>query len=299
MGEVIHSHNYYHAAPPAPVKFPHPWILEDTRPTCTLVLGDGFVQDFLQHYGFGAVHSSCVDHQFPAPAGKLYLPTRGDRFGPDPSAFWDANKWPALFHAWEDFRKPTAREFYEKCVEAINPTVKQGLWSFDTASLGYQLRAYLWHYFVSFDRSFLGELAKRKANTLDWPWARLIALLDTDFRLSIVSFNYDLVVEHLFAFHRRPLLRNPAYGVPLEQHSKGTIFSIHPHGCIDEFITHPFGEGPPNPWLGRRARFVSPIAVMEPGMIGVMKPLLGGENGHPGGVKNVRICECWQAWICW
>jgi transposase len=42
---------------------------------------------------------------------------------------------------------------------------------------------------------------------------------------------------------------------------------------------------------------LSPIGLMEPGMIGVIEPLLGVENGHPGGVKNVRFAECWQAWI--
>src|SRR6185437_868738 len=34
---------------------------------------------------------------------------------------------------------------------------------------------------------------------------------------------------------------------------------------------------------------LSLTAVMEPGMIGVMAPVFGGENGHPGGVKNERI----------
>src|SRR5262249_14418869 len=31
---------------------------------------------------------------------------------------------------------------------------------------------------------------------------------------------------------------------------------------------------------------VSPIGIKEPGMIGVMEPVLGGRNGHPGGAKN-------------
>ena len=33
-------------------------------------------------------------------------------------------------------------------------------------------------------------------------------------------------------------------------------------------------------------RKVSPIGIKEPGMIGVMEPVSGEGNGHPGGVKN-------------
>ena len=36
---------------------------------------------------------------------------------------------------------------------------------------------------------------------------------------------------------------------------------------------------------------LSPIGIKKPGMIGVMEPVLGVENGHPYGVKNERI---WQ-----
>jgi len=39
---------------------------------------------------------------------------------------------------------------------------------------------------------------------------------------------------------------------------------------------------------------VSPIGIKEPGMIGVMEPVLGVENGHPCGVKNGRISWCRQ-----
>lgn len=43
---------------------------------------------------------------------------------------------------------------------------------------------------------------------------------------------------------------------------------------------------------------VSPIGIKEPGMIGVMEPVLGVENGHPCGVKNGRFLRCRQELIC-
>lgn len=37
---------------------------------------------------------------------------------------------------------------------------------------------------------------------------------------------------------------------------------------------------------GRRTRRMSFFAIKEPGFFGVMEPVFGRANGHPGGVKN-------------
>jgi Plasmid recombination enzyme len=44
-------------------------------------------------------------------------------------------------------------------------------------------------------------------------------------------------------------------------------------------------------------RQLSPIGVMEPGMIGIMEPVFGRPNGHPDRVKNEQISERSQALI--
>ncbi len=43
---------------------------------------------------------------------------------------------------------------------------------------------------------------------------------------------------------------------------------------------------------------VSPIGIKEPGMIGVMEPVSGEENGIPSGVKNGRVWQRRQGPIC-
>jgi hypothetical protein len=43
---------------------------------------------------------------------------------------------------------------------------------------------------------------------------------------------------------------------------------------------------------------LSPIGIKEPGMIGVMEPVLGEENGHLCGAKNERISQQRQEPIC-
>jgi endonuclease YncB( thermonuclease family) len=46
-----------------------------------------------------------------------------------------------------------------------------------------------------------------------------------------------------------------------------------------------------SPWTARAAADVSPIAIKEPGMIGIKEPVRRGRNGHPGAVKNAALCR--------
>ncbi len=52
------------------------------------------------------------------------------------------------------------------------------------------------------------------------------------------------------------------------------------------------------PTVAAATPHLSPIGIKEPGMIGVMEPVLGVENGHPWWVKNGRIWQCRQEPIC-
>ena len=49
--------------------------------------------------------------------------------------------------------------------------------------------------------------------------------------------------------------------------------------------------------IGLRGDHVSPIGVMEPGMIGIIEPVFGRPNGHPDRLKNEQISERSQALI--
>jgi hypothetical protein len=86
--------------------FPPPWVRDDPRPRCVLVLGDGFTQSFLRHYGFETNAPFNVAAHFSATPTKMYMPVSGDRFGPHPSELWDERKWPRLFQAWRAYGRP-------------------------------------------------------------------------------------------------------------------------------------------------------------------------------------------------
>jgi hypothetical protein len=48
----------------------------------------------------------------------------------------------------------------------------------------------------------------------------------------------------------------------------------------------------------RALNLLSPIGIKEPGMIGVMEPVLGEENGHLCVAKNERVSQRRQEPIC-
>lgn len=255
MGFIREYHSTHTVSLPEVRPGGRPWVIDDTRRRCTLVLGDGFTQSLLTHVGLVDSAPSIVKKHFPAPDDKLYHPTTGDTFGSAPARFWDPHKWPLLSRAWSDFGSTNAWEFYRSLShERINASLPGG-WAFDTASLGYQLRAYLWHYFVSLDAEVMAESRAGKLHDVGttWPWAILVQLLDLDFRLSVISFNYDMFFERLF----KGLIRGQLVGtvennlMPLEQNSLGSVILLKPHGGINQFLTKParYVRASANPWL--------------------------------------------------
>lgn len=257
MSHVWRS-NYFATRRQPRKPFDKPWVSDDLRPRCVVVLGDGFTQDFLSHFGLAAVIPSRVGAHFPAPPNKPYLPLPGDRFGPDLSPLWDDAKWPLLMREWLRYGQPdNPYGFYQFCArERINPDLAAGVWTFSTSALAYQLRAYLWHYFVSFQAILEHEFRTRRFEQMSWPWARIMKLLDSDFRLSVVTFNYDLVCHNVLW---KVLGRNQLWcsvgmaDPPLDEWPQGTVPLLQAHGGINQFLAvppmlarHPTSA---NPWL--------------------------------------------------
>jgi hypothetical protein len=221
-----------------------------------VVLGDGFTRDFLNHFGLATALPSSIGGHFAASGDKPYLALPGDRF-PD-SPLWDEAKWPLLMRDWRRYGQPdNQRGFYELCArERINPDLTSGHWTFRTSTLAYQLRAYLWHYFVSFTIGVRCAFQAHRFNQMSWPWARILKLLDLNFRLSVVTFNYDLVCHNVLW---EVLGRNQLWGSvemaepPLDEWPQGAVPLLQAHGGINQFLAvppmlarHPTSA---NPWL--------------------------------------------------
>jgi hypothetical protein len=252
----VFRYNFFGRRPQAPRKFPRPWVRDDIRPRCVVVLGDGFTQSFLSHYGLATVVPSRIGAHFPAPADKPYFPLPGDRFCP--SALWDEAKWPQLIASWRAYGRPDdPYGFYQFCAgERINPDLAAGLWTFRTSTLAYQLRAYLWHYFVSFQAVLEHEFRSRGFEQMSWPWTRILKLLDADFRLSIVTFNYDLVCHNVlwvFLQGNRLWCSVEMADPPLDEWPAKTVPLLQAHGGINEFLVFPpmlaRHSSTNNPWL--------------------------------------------------
>lgn len=232
--------------------FPRPWISDDKRPSCTLVLGDGFTQDFLHHFGLQSTIPSRISSHFPAAHDVPYLPRRDDMFGP--GKLWEETKWPKVVAEWQALGKPDAQyEFYQQCAkQPINPHVAHGAWTFYTDSMAYELRAYLWHFFISFQHRLNEYLNGPGPKTTPiWPWKKLILALHTTFKLSIVTFNYDMIFSNMFCRYFQIYTPVEQLPMPWCQFPMGSVFQIKVHGGIDQFLHNPsmLRTQGANPWL--------------------------------------------------
>jgi hypothetical protein len=138
-------------------------LAEDPRPTCSLVLGDGWTQDFLKIFGLNDLVRCDIPSHF-SDRGVLYLPVANDTLPEQP--LWSRELWPSLTSAWEAFGSKDPRGFYESLAKTpFNPDRKRALWTFDTQSTAYELRCYLWHMFRYFHlkaREAMGQPQRRR-----------------------------------------------------------------------------------------------------------------------------------------
>jgi hypothetical protein len=128
-------------------------------------------------------------------------------------------------------------------------------------------------------------------------------LLERDFALSVLTFNYDLLFESIF--HRllgaRIIAPVEEPRPPVEQHPRGTIPFMHLHGGINHFLVRPrtFARASANPWLSDGAGGVAVAnnasnaaltLLREPGFLGFNYfPL--APNLVPPGHQGDDICN--------
>jgi hypothetical protein len=160
------------------------------------VLGDGWTQDFLKVFRLNDLVRCGIPNHFPD-HGAMYRPVANDSLPEQP--LWNRELWPGLTSAWEAFGRNDPLAFYRSLARTpIKPDRKRGLWPFDTQSIAYELRCYLWHMFRYYHLAANAHLAERfqtRQPPIQWPWAMILRLLLAEFRLGVVSFNYDLFFE--------------------------------------------------------------------------------------------------------
>ncbi len=253
--EMEFSHNafvYVREPPRLPVPTWLP-VARDPRPSCCLLLGDGFTQGFLAAAGLEDRIRCRIDDLVPAPANAVYIPVEGDRC--DRGPFWDPEKWPRLYRTQEQSGL-VGRDFFKSlALGAFNPSRERGRWSFRTGTLEYELRCYLWHLFRSYESglTITGEQISR------WSWSSLLHYLLAEFRVYVVSFNYDTWLEGLMSnglacsdsYYRipfTPFVERPRLD-PFDYRA-GTVLMVRPHGCIAHHLDFAGSAAlGPNPWL--------------------------------------------------
>lgn len=221
----------------------------DPRPRCALILGDGFTQGFLGSQNLRGKIRLSIDDHFPPPEGTMYIPVKGDCF--EKSYLWDQQKWPRLYKFWEESNRPSGRDFYLSLPKVdINQHIKIGKLSYDTKSLGFELRCYLWHLFRSHhcgsDSSFNVDIDK-------WEWCNPFKIFLSEFSLGVASFNYDFFLEFVLNGIFRIRIVPHDLGVEAEylRRPSDSVALYKMHGSISYYVNTGIGvfENAANPWL--------------------------------------------------
>ena len=224
---------------------------QDPRPRCSLILGDGFTQSFLASQGLKDKIRLSLDCHFPPPDELMYVPVKEDRF--EKSEIFDRNKWPNLYNFWEASNKLSGRSFYMSLPEnRINPHIEMEKLTYNTSSLGFELRCYLWHFFRSQHYEFMSHKGSFDLNK--WEWLEPFKIFLSEFALGISSFNYDLLVEFLLEYYFRSLVIPHDLGKEDEylRRPSDSIALYKLHGSISYYIEtgmNVIGGYNANPWL--------------------------------------------------
>ena len=237
---------------------------------CCLVLGDGFTQGFLSAFGIRGDVRCTISDMFPAPDNLEYIPVNGDRFAKEP--LWTEKKWPKLF-AEHKSSGLSRRDFIihlSKACKPINCDVRARRLSLETDSIEYELRCYLWHYFRGCHYKIRKGL-ENSEHSVRWDWGPLLMYIASEFKIAIVSYNYDTWFED---FMRAPFVKTfppndvasfvekTGYYHPYHFRS-GTILVTKPHGCIRHSFSPFQAYNNPNLWL-EKVKFEQNIIIRSP-----------------------------------
>lgn len=177
------------------------WMsLRSTHPTrCNIcgmkhvcvMLGNGFTLDFAHHHALKADIE--LTRLMPPPPGAVYSP-------PDDTDEWtgcplsDETLFPEL---WKLSRSISSGSIYPLCqlLGKSSPHLNRPGQQFFPGQAGVELRFYLWHLFRHYDRTFRSSNQRSMLRT--WPWYATLQYMCLSWCVTIVSFNYDLVCEHV------------------------------------------------------------------------------------------------------
>ena len=225
----------------------------DPRPRCSLIVGDGFSQSFLAAQNLRDEIRWSIDNHFPPPGSVRYFPVIEDQFQLSP--IWERQKWPRLYDLWENIGRPQGRDFYLSLPkDIVNPSRPLEKLTYNTASLAFELRCYLWHLFRSHHYTLVSPPCGEKIRFDKWEWMLPFMLFISEFALGVVSFNYDLLVE-LFLMNafgwivcHYDLRSEGEYN----QRPADSVAMYKLHGSISYYLDtgmRMFTGKVPNPWL--------------------------------------------------
>lgn len=163
----------------------------DPRPKCVLLTGNGFT--------LGLLSDLDLMNQFPCSLKDIFSPNEKIKYiGIDKEdhlseqVLWDSALWPKLTAHLEHLEFDLDK-LWQTFIHShnLNHTRESGSWSIDETGLAFEIRWYIWFYF----RNTLKLYPQISNRIPKWSWMPILGKLINDYKLSYVTFNYDLFFD--------------------------------------------------------------------------------------------------------
>jgi len=222
-----------------------------SKKRCLLLVGNGFSCGFVNHFGLQQ-HIDLINI-LPPPdwLNREQLPISGTGLQ---KGLWDPTRYPELHSEYSRLQSQgvgRADMFLELCRilsenAAFAVAGKKSL-AFDNRSPAMQFRYYLWHLFRRY-WLYIKEIAGNLFIE-EYPWYDVLHSLCCAFDLTVVSYNYEFILESLLYEIARPgsklAIKHPIVGCAelLRRRQAGDVVVLKPHGCISHTLPLGGGEG--------------------------------------------------------
>ena len=208
-------------------------------PNSVLLIGNGFSIDYVDYI----LPDSQIDLRQLAPPPSWVDQKVGCIAGTDREApLWSGDRYPMLFKSWDAYQKaePSA-SFHDYCsflaseraYASSSGEVAASSLSVFGGSSRLQLRQYLWRLFCAYDERARDHMRVELTHFLEWRYSWLINQLLNQGSLLVISYNYDVFLEHTLASLGANFVvptSNFARYVELPNSRRVCIFK--PHGSI-------------------------------------------------------------------
>lgn len=220
------------------------------------VIGDGFSISFRKH--LGVLDRTPTSPLVPCGPEVKFKATDIDSFQTGP--LWREELFPELWKAYEGVCRPSltaqersrllfmaVREQALRHSENLNSSTEDGKIRFITSGVHFEARSYLWHLFVNHSRVIreaIGGIQEPRNFYNTWEWGPSLLRMFNSFEVTVISYNYDMVIEHALSALGRLVVQPIRRAERPSEPEHGSTVVLKPHGSINFTIQNDIFRSP-------------------------------------------------------